>query len=104
MELDKDWPFDQPKNCATFTVRQVMDGREDILLVTHDEDDHGWQFIGSSAASMEHAMLVCLAEVVRVDPSVLEVADLPPGWHAERTHRGGVWARRKAPPVPDEER
>lgn len=104
MEPDDDWPFDQPRNCATLTMRQVMDGREDILLVTHDEDDHGWQFIGSSAASTEHAMVVSLTEIVRVDASVLEVADLPPGWRAERKHRGGAWTRRKSPPVADEDR
>jgi hypothetical protein len=84
-------------------MRQVMDGREDILLVTHDEHDHGWQFIGSTDACMEHAMLVCLAEVVQVDPSVREVADLPPGWRAKRSHRGGPWVRCKSPPDPDEE-
>ena len=104
MGRNVDWPFDQPRNAATFTMRQVMDGREDILLVSHDEDDHGWQFIGSTDASMEHAMLVGLAEVVRVDPSVLEVADLPPGWQAKRTHRGGAWIRQKSPPVRDEAR
>src|SRR5262249_42258665 len=78
------WPFDQPRNCATFTMRQVLDGSEPILLVSHDADDHGWQFIGTSDVSMPDAKLVCLEEIVRLDPTVLEVADLPPGWQAIR--------------------
>ena len=98
------WPFDQPRNCATFTMRQVMDGSEPILLVSHDEDDHSWQFIGSSDASMADAMLVALEEVVKVDPTVLEVADLEPGWQAVRETVGGSWSRRVHPPVPEDER
>jgi len=92
------WPFDQPRNCATFTMRQVLDGSEPILLVSHDAEDHGWQFIGSSDASMADFKLVCLEEIVRLDATVLEVADLPPGWQAIRDHAGGEWTRREHPP------
>ncbi len=98
------WPFDQPRNCATFTMRQILDGSESILLVSHDEDDHGWQFIGTSDASMDDAKLVCLEEIVRLDPTVLEVADLPPGWQAVRDEVGGEWTRRKLTLVPENER
>ena len=85
-------------------MRQVMDGSEPILLVSHDEDDHSWQFIGSSDASMADAMLVALEEVVRRDPTVIEVADLEPGWQALRDFVGGPWTRRPHPPVPDDEK
>ena len=49
------WPFDQPRNCASFVTREVMDREEPILLVTDDSDDHGWQFIGSSDGTPEKA-------------------------------------------------
>ncbi len=29
-------------------MRRVLEGFEPILMVTHDMDDHGWQFIGTS--------------------------------------------------------
>ena len=96
------WPFDQPRNCATFTMRQVLDGSEPILLVTHDADDHGWQFIGISHPSMPDARLVKLEEIVRRDPTVLEVADLPPGWWAVRNKIGGPWKRKPRPPDLDQ--
>ena len=99
-----DWPFDQPRNCATFTMRQVMDGSEPILLVSHDQEDHGWQFIGSSDASMPDAMLVALEEVVRRDPTVVEVADLEPGWQAIRDFVGGPWTRRLHSPIQVDEK
>jgi hypothetical protein len=83
-------------------MRQVLDGSEPILLVSHDAEDHGWQFIGTSDASMADAKLVCLEEIARLDPTVLEVADLPPGWQAIRNAVGGAWTRREHPPVPEE--
>ena len=98
------WPFDQPRNCATFTMRQVLDKSEPILLVSHDADDHGWQFIGTSDAAMADARLVCLEEIVRLDPTVLEVADLPPGWQAIREAVGRPWSRREHPPISEDEK
>lgn len=97
MKLISDWPFDQPRNCATFTMRQVLDGSEPILLVSHDEDDHGWQFIGASDAAEADARIVSLEEIVQHDLTVLEVADLPPGGRAVREKVGGSWIRGRKP-------
>jgi hypothetical protein len=70
---------------------------EPILYVTHDADDHAWQFIGGSGASTAIAMIVGLGEVVDLDPTVMEVADLEPGWQASRSNVGGAWQRRELP-------
>ena len=91
------WPFDQPRNSATFTMRQVIEGVEPILLAALDSDDHCWQFIGTSDASLADALVVCLEHVVRLDPTVREVADLPPGWRAIREYVGGAWTRSEQP-------
>jgi hypothetical protein len=99
-----DWPFDQPRNCATLTMRQVLEGTEPILLVSHDEDDHAWQFIGTSDASVADAKVVALEEIVQLDPTVLEVADLQPGWQALRDFVGSPWTRRPHPPISDDEK
>lgn len=80
-----------------------MEGREPILLVSHDAEDHGWQFIGGSGMAMADAMIVALGEVVERDSTVLEVADLQPGWQAVRATAGGPWTRRESPPEPDDE-
>jgi hypothetical protein len=68
----KPWPFDQPRNCAVFTAREVLEREEPILRVTHDTDDHGWQFLGSDART-EDAKIISLEEAVELDPSVLQV-------------------------------
>lgn len=85
-------------------MRQVLDGSEPILLFSHDEDDHGWQFIGVSDATMADGRVVSLEEIVRLDPTVLEVSDLPPGWQAVRGFVGGAWSRRPHPPLPEDEK
>lgn len=92
-----DWPFDQPPHCATITLRQILHEGASILHVTHDEDDHGWQFLGWEDANVDDGVVVCLAEMLRLDPSVREVADLPPGWHAWRAAKGEPWTREPNP-------
>jgi len=82
-------------------MRQVLEQSEPILLVSHDAEDHGWQFIGTTDAAMEDAKVVCLEEVVRLDPTVLEVANLPPGWKAIRAKAGGTWTRMINPSGPE---
>jgi hypothetical protein len=89
------WPFDQPKDCAVFTTTHVMKGGHDILYVFHDEEDHGWQFHYGGKMNATDAMVVALEEIVGHDPSVLEVADRPPGWKAWRESRSAPWQRAK---------
>ena len=100
--VDDHWPYDQPRNCATFTMRQILERAEPILLVRHDEEDHGWQFIGNTDANMSDCRLVCLSHIVELDASVLEVADLLPGWQAVREYPGAPWNRRETPPESDD--
>jgi hypothetical protein len=66
----------------------------DIMRVSHDLDDHGWQFHYAGEKKESDAMVVLLKNVVERDPTVLEVADMPPGWIAVRSHRGATWQRR----------
>ena len=85
-------------------MRQVLDGTEPILLVSHDAEDNGWQFIGISSASISDVKLVCLEAITRLDPTVLEVADLlSSGWQAIRERVGGSWTRRQRPADSDDE-
>ena len=63
------------------------------MHVTHDNDDHGWQFLGKEGARMADAMVVALEEIVDLDDSVLTIADLPPGWHAWRESKDTPWQR-----------
>ncbi|MEM6393792.1 MAG: hypothetical protein AAF797_13545 [Planctomycetota bacterium] len=91
--MDESWPFDQPRNCATITVWTILNGEASILMVSHDTDDHGWQFLDGWPFETSRAALVSLKTIVELDPTVQEVADLPPGWTATRERVGAAWKR-----------
>ena len=95
--LPDPWPFDQPLNCAVITLRQIADGHAPILHVVHDLDDHGWQFLTLEDANVADGCVICLKHVVVLDPSVCEVADLPPGWEAWRDSPTSQWQRGLTP-------
>lgn len=95
-QTEDSWPFDQPRNCASFTTSEVLSGSEPILAVFHDDDDHGWQFIGTTSGNDSNGRVICLSEAVELDSSVLEVADMLPGWHAVRMATGDPWERFKS--------
>lgn len=90
---DATWPFDQPANCAVISLRSIVFNGEPILHVTHDMDDHGWQFLGHADANLDDAVVVAFSEIVQRDPTVLSLADMPPGWHAWRDSPESDWQR-----------
>ncbi len=87
------WAFNEPKNEAAITTRQIIHERCPILLVARDAEDGTWQFLTSGPFSMADALLVALHEIVKHDPTVCELADLPSGWSAKRDSVGSVWKR-----------
>ncbi|ODC02011.1 hypothetical protein A3197_21625 [Candidatus Thiodiazotropha endoloripes] len=93
---EMDWPFDQEKNVATVTTKQVMEENYPVLMVVHYEDDHSWAFTCGTTNKSEDLMLVSMEEATINDPSLREIADLPPGWLAVRTEVGGAWERSKS--------
>ena len=102
--MSKNWPFTDPENLLVFTLKRITRGESPILRVTHDEDDGGWQFLDGGEVSTEDASLFSLRTMTRIDPSVLELADLPPGWVAERASPGEPWQRTPAVTEDDRER
>jgi len=87
------WPFSDPENIATLTVKQIVRGELPILLVRHDADDGGWQFLTGRNVHTTDAIVVALREIVKSDPSIAELADLPEGWQASREFVGDPWKR-----------
>ncbi len=88
-----EWLFPDPPNVATFTMRQVIHEGQPILLVTHDADDGAWQFLTGEPPKVSDALIVCLREMVKRDPSLTELADLPAGWRAWRESAEAAWQR-----------
>ena len=79
----------------------IEDGRE-VRLVTHYADGD-WAF---SCGETDHAeagdnegvyRLIHIGHILSEDTSLEDVADLLPGWSAERGRRGETWRRYEDP-------
>lgn len=90
------WPFDGgrfPSDLGVIAHRSLLTGVETPRLVTHDQDGW-WQALdGASPAEPDHAVVACMMCLVELHPELAELADLPPGWAAEREQPGERWSR-----------
>lgn len=77
---------------AAITLWRILRAGKPILLVSHD-DDGSWQFLDSDEASMDDAAVVALEEMLRHDPTIAELADLPRGCTATRDGPDEPWSR-----------
>ena len=86
------WPFDDPVDTAAFCTEGVAQRRLPALQVTHDIDGD-WQFLDASSDDPGQPVIACLGCVLEHDPTLAQIADLPPGWSAWRDEAGGEWER-----------
>lgn len=89
--MDNDWPWDQPPNCAVISEKGIVENGAVILLIAHDLDDHGWQFLSGEKFKSDNAVLVSLAQISKIDPTVNEVARMLPGYYAWRKSKNQPW-------------
>ena len=98
--MNSDWPFTDPEETEVITLERILQGRSSVLLVTHDEEDGAWQFLDGEHVFEDDGAVVCLGEMVQLDPSLGELGDLPVGWYAWRPEPGQPWRRAAGePPV-----
>jgi hypothetical protein len=92
-----EWKFQDPPNVAVITTTKVLNGEDWVAFVSHDGEDGGWQFHNNEPGPLHEsdAKVVSLQNMVRLDPSIVELADLPLGWHAQRDSRNSPWKRVK---------
>jgi hypothetical protein len=89
------WQFSDPPNVAVIVNRKIVDGAGWIAFASHDAPDGGWQFHTNDPGGIKEsdAAVVSLHNIVQADPSVVELADLPVGWHAWRDSKDASWQR-----------
>lgn len=101
-DFNPDWKFRQPlldrnidfkfyeeRNLGVYTTKQVLQG-EPILYAYHN-DDGDWQFHSSAEPKVEDAKLICLEEIIKLDPSLNEIYHLQYGWAAYRGSKDDGW-------------
>lgn len=93
------WPFDQAPNVAAISDAAVVVDKAPILLVVHYSEDHSWAFLSGATFDVANGKVIGMGTALRLDPSLVEVADLPPGWTATRDRVGDPWQRQMDPEV-----
>lgn len=97
------WPFDDgrfPPELGAVVMHTVLDGRRPALLVWHSEDDDWAIGDGIDDPNEPDACVAThIAHVVARDPTVAELASMPPGTRADRPDRSSPW---EITPTPDE--
>ena len=96
MRFPHGWPFPDPPNAAAFTTRQVAREGRPVRLVTHDADG-SWQFHTGEPVSAADGMVVCLEELLKLDPTLADLGGLPRGRRAAR-RPDGTWERSESEP------
>jgi hypothetical protein len=87
------WPFDQTPNVAAITTVNVLERGAPVLVVVHYADDHSWAFLCGLTNDDSDGRVIGMGEAVGRDPTLREIADLPPGWRAQRARVGDPWHR-----------
>lgn len=97
------WPFDQPKNCATVVSRSILERGAPILVVCHDADDHGWQFLDGVSEDIDDLAIMGLGHIVDLDPTMATLANLEPGYQAARQSVTSAWVIEPIPADADDD-
>jgi len=89
--------FKEPLNTAVFTTKFVVEENKPITYVMHDSDDGAWQFFSDDKFDDFEcvAKIVGLGEIIKMDDSVLELADMPEGYYAFRESVNDKWKIQK---------
>ena len=101
-EFNPDWKFKQPlldrnidfkfyeeRNLGVFTTKQAFAG--DPILYVYHNDDGDWQFHTSLEPELGGAMIVCLEQITKLDPTINELYHLQFGWRAWRKSKEDEW-------------
>ena len=84
--------FQENPRLGVLTTAAVLAGAP-ILMISHDEDDGGWQFLCGTTSDPADGRIIHLEGIVAMDPTVMDVSDLPIGWVAFRGRVAGDWTR-----------
>ena len=85
--------FKDADNTAVFTTKFVVVDKKEITKVTHEKEDGAWQFFSADIFEdfEKVAVVAGLGQIINLDSSLLEIADLPLGYSASRNFKGATW-------------
>jgi hypothetical protein len=91
LDRNADFKFYEERNQSVFTSQHVLDGNP--ILHVFNNADGDWQFHSNYDVSEDEPKVVCLEDIVRLDPTLNKLYDLKPGWSASREDIHAKWER-----------
>jgi len=88
-----DWS--DPLDPVAITTDSIISKSKPILLVIHEAGHGGWQFMDGEDVAGTKPRVVPKDELLKLDPTVEELTDLPIDWEARRTNPSSPWIRRQ---------
>ena len=92
---EKGMSWSDPLDPAAITTAAVASKAKPVLLVIHEEGSGGWQFMDGGDVTGAKPQVIPKDELLKLDPTLKEVTDLPVGWEARRSSASSPWIRRK---------
>jgi hypothetical protein len=86
------WSFREPPSTIVVTQRLVIQKKYPILFVIHDTGGD-WMFLADDRTQLDPVIELSFRDLVAIDSTVSQVADLGPGWKAQRATRQSPWIR-----------
>ncbi len=87
--------FIENDNIAVFTTRFILNERKPILFIYHYLEDGAWQFSGEDECEESDYRIVSLDEMIQLDKTILEMANLELGYFAYRNGQESEWLTEK---------
>lgn len=84
--------WSSPLDTIAITTPAIAERRHPVLRVVHDEGHGGWQFYDDIEPLIGPVVLP-KAVFLELDPSLIEITDLPVGWEAVRETQDRTWSR-----------
>ena len=82
--------FKESLNTAVLTSKYVLSENSPIVFVAHHLDGI-WEFWGEEIIDESEIVVVSLGSIIEIDPSVLEISDLPIEFNAVRESKQKPW-------------
>ena len=89
--------WDDSSDPVAITTEAVVQKRQPVLRVVHDEGHGGWQLY-DDAEPLKGPVVIPKVEVLKLDPSLSGITDLAVGWEATRKDKKSAWVRAKISP------
>lgn len=82
--------FKESLDTVVLTSKYVISGTSPIVYIAHHEDGT-WEFWGKEIIDESEIAVVSLRNIIDIDPTVIEVADLPAEFNAVRKTENDKW-------------